>query len=538
MQDEDVAPKLEGTAAKAQGSSTSLLNNLPGMVFRCLYDDEHSMLFVSRGCEALTGYKADDLLNSVPKGFRELILAQDRVDVLHKINLAVKERRPYQLIYRIVTAVGKERWVREEGQALYTVDGSVEALEGIITDHQEQMMKFRLLEQRVADRTGRLSALYDILEVASDAASPQTTIARILERILKAVALEAGAIHLLDSSGEHLQLVAQQGLPDTILESSSTLTLQESPLVGWVARQGSPLLIPRVSQDERAITLAEQGSFGTYAGVPITATDQIYGVLSVLAQEESRFPAQEEVDLLVSVGEQIGVVVENAQLRQQAEQLMIVEERNRLARELHDSVTQSLYSVTLFAEAGRRMIVDGDTEQAKVYLVEVAETGRQALKEMRLLVHRLRPSVLAKEGLARAIQHRLNAVEGRAGVITRLLVEGELELAPALEEALYYITQEALNNALKHAVATEVVVVIRAHEGGDVELQISDNGRGFDPDAVLDMGGLGLTSMRERAELFGGKVTCKSSMGQGTTIHADFRSNQKNMVDTPLAELF
>ncbi len=536
MEDEAVAP-IKNEAAEMAQWAPSLLKNLRALVYRGRFDEAYTMLFVSRGCEDVTGYKSIDLLSDGSITYRNIILAQDRVEVLRILDLAVKEQRPYKLNYRIRTASGRVRWVHEEGMAVYSTDGSVDVLEGIITSNHEQMMKLRILEQRVADRSGRLSALYDILEAASDAASPQTTILRILERVLQAVGVDGGAIHLLDSSGEYLHLIADQGLPGTMVESESMLVLHESPLVGWVARNGSPLLIPSASQDVRAIALAENSSFEIYVGVPIMATEQIYGVLSIMANDESRFTAEEEIDLLVSVGEQIGVVVENAQLRQQAEQLMIVEERNRLARELHDSVTQLLYSVTLFAEAGRRMIAEGQTKPAAAYLAEVSETGRQALKEMRLLVHRLRPSVLAEEGLARAIQHRLNAVEGRAGVVSHLTIKGNLDLSPMFEETLYYITQEALNNALKHATATEVVVNLRAYDDGHIDLEINDNGRGFELDTVLETGGLGLTSMRERAELFGGSLTCNSSSGQGTTIHAQFPPGHTNMSRSPFAEL-
>lgn len=507
-----------------------VVENLPGIVYRCLFDEKLTMQFISHGCLALTGYHPDEFLSQNPIGYRKLILAADSPDVLEAITLAVEKQEPYRLIYRIRKASGQECWVREEGEAIYAADGSVEALEGIIADHSEPMAEFQKLEQRVADRTRRLSALYDILEVASDGDNPQGTIERILGRVLRAIGVDAGTIHLLDDSGEQLQLVAQHGLSEHVLDASSILVVPESPLAGWVVRHREVLLIPRINEDVRSASLAEQSPYNVYIGVPIAAAEDIYGVLSVLAHEATRFTAREEIDLLVSVGEQIGAVVENAHLRQQAEQLMIVEERNRLARELHDSVTQSLYSVTLFAEAGRRMIASGESEQAAGYLEEVAETGQQALKEMRLLVHRLRPSVLAEKGLVYAIQHRLNAVEGRAGIISRFDYEVDLTLSPAMEEAIYYITQEALNNALKHAKASEVTVLLLGDENGKLELQIVDNGRGFDPSLASKTGGLGLISMKERADMLGGMVTCTSVVGQGTTLLAQFDLSNINIV--------
>lgn len=208
-------------------------------------------------------------------------------------------------------------------------------------------------------------------------------------------------------------------------------------------------------------------------------------------------------------------------LQAQAQQLVVMEERNRLARELHDSVSQSLYSVTLFAEAGRTLAAAGELERAGQYFTDVLETGQQALKEMRLLVYKLRPSRLTQEGFIGALQHRLNAVEGRAGIKTRLDVPDMFSLPPALEEPLYHIAQEALNNGIKHAGASQVSVSLAHDDSGGVLLTIADDGRGFDLETGLNSGGMGLASMQERAALLGGMVTFTTAVGQGTavTIH-------------------
>jgi signal transduction histidine kinase len=136
---------------------------------------------------------------------------------------------------------------------------------------------------------------------------------------------------------------------------------------------------------------------------------------------------------------------------------------------------------------------------------------------MRLLVYQLRPLVLKREGLAGALQQRLDAVEKRAGVDARLLVGGTIELPTAAEEELYRIAQEALNNALKHAAPTSVTVRISAEER-NVVLEVSDDGRGFDPGSISAEGGMGLVSMRERTEKLGGKLDVKSAPGEGTSV--------------------
>jgi signal transduction histidine kinase len=250
--------------------------------------------------------------------------------------------------------------------------------------------------------------------------------------------------------------------------------------------------------------------------VPIRAKGEVLGVLSVVGAVGQQF-SREEVTLLDTIADQIGVAVENARLYQKAEQLAVMKERSRLARELHDSVTQALYSMTLLAEAGQRLVATGNLERVESYLARLGEAAQQALKEMRLLVHELRPPVLEKEGLVGALQQRLDAVEGRSGVETRLRVEGVLELPALVEEELYRIAQEALNNALKHAAATLVTIHIRADDQ-DVELEVVDNGAGFNPDTVSHRGGVGLASMRERAEGLDGSFTILSAPGEGTRV--------------------
>ena len=213
----------------------------------------------------------------------------------------------------------------------------------------------------------------------------------------------------------------------------------------------------------------------------------------------------------------MAVALENARLFTEAQGKAVLEERQRLARDLHDSVTQSLYSLTLLAEAGRRLI-DLDVPQAARYLNDMGEIAQQSLKEMRLLVYQLRPLALAHEGLIGALQARLDSVEKRAGVEARFLIEGSLgNLPPALEEALFRIAQEALNNALKHAAARSIVVRLRGDDDC-VTLEVADDGRGS---ALLSedvKGGLGLTSMRERVTQLHGTLAIDSAPGQGTRV--------------------
>ena len=196
----------------------------------------------------------------------------------------------------------------------------------------------------------------------------------------------------------------------------------------------------------------------------------------------------------------------------------VSEERNRLARNLHDSVTQSIYSLTLLSEAGQRMLNNKDYLQVEDNQSRLGEIAQQALQEMRLLVYELRPQILQEEGLIGALEHRLAAVETRAGINTRFNASQDLDLHHQVEEELFHLSMEALNNSLKHAGASEVNLFLEI-ERDILILRVEDNGRGFDPELAKGQGGMGLASMAERAEKLGGSLAIHSEPGAGAHLH-------------------
>ncbi len=256
---------------------------------------------------------------------------------------------------------------------------------------------------------------------------------------------------------------------------------------------------------------------GSEVGLPLVL---IYGVVYFLLAGFIAIIREAEVAREESQKQQAELQSAHRQLQTytaRAEELAVLQERNRLARELHDSVTQSLYSLTLLALAGQRMIQAQDLEQIAENQARLGEIAQQALQEMRLLVYELRPLALESEGLIGALEQRLEAVERRAGIQARVLAEGEVELAPELEEELYGIAQEALNNALKHARASQVELSVRVAEES-VILEVADDGQGFDLADLHDTGGLGLISMQERADKIGGQLAIHSAPGEGTRV--------------------
>ena len=289
-------------------------------------------------------------------------------------------------------------------------------------------------------------------------------------------------------------------------------------ITGWVAETGKPILSPDVSKEPMYVPVTGSCAQSELT-VPIKVKDQVIGVLDI---ESDRLNGFDETDLevMMLLADQAGIAIENARLYNNAKKAAALEERQRLARELHDSVTQSLYGITLYSQAAEGHLAAEDFEQADKHLKEIIETSQEALAEMRLLIHQLRPPVLDKEGLLTALQARLSAVEGRAGLKTSLKTNLTTRLPFTMEEGLYHIAQEALNNTLKHAHAKSVNVSLRQN-GPLITMEIADDGIGFDVACAYQDGKMGLPDMEDHASEIGGRLKVQSEAGCGTRVQVD-----------------
>ncbi len=273
---------------------------------------------------------------------------------------------------------------------------------------------------------------------------------------------------------------------------------------------------PQFTEETRALQLMLSHGFSSLLSVPLTIKDEDYGGITLYYRRAREF-SQEEIQVAMSVADQAALAIENARLRGQAEQAAAFAERSRLARELHDSVTQSLYSITLYSEAVARMLTAGAGSEAVEHLRELRATAQEALREMRLLIFQLSPPALDKGDLAGALQVRLDAVEARGGLNVDLQVRGTERLSPFVRKELYQIAQEALNNTLKHARAQAVRILLDFQESA-TRLEVKDDGNGFEPEEARGGGGLGLRGMGERAQAIGGTLVVESSPGKGTRV--------------------
>jgi signal transduction histidine kinase len=337
-----------------------------------------------------------------------------------------------------------------------------------------------------------------------------------LDEVLEIVSSEAcqltgakGSAVLLLEDEDWLIVTISTGQPLPVLER---LPVKNS-LAGMAVQQATHVLVNKLPNQMQAYHRNQD--LESILVVPLRAKETIIGALDVVNKLEGF--SQDDVRILNLFAAEAAIAIENARLREQAEQLAVMKERQRLARELHDSVTQALYSLNLYADATQLALSSGKMDVAAENLQELSNMAREAMLDMRTLIFELHPPILEKEGLVAALQTRLEAVEARSGIHTNIQVEDERRLPLPLETELYRLAQEALTNAVKHSKANEVTIWLR-FEDQRVSLEIMDDGIGFDMMIVKKSGGLGIKSMHERVKQIEGEITIESTPGEGTSV--------------------
>jgi two-component system nitrate/nitrite sensor histidine kinase NarX len=248
--------------------------------------------------------------------------------------------------------------------------------------------------------------------------------------------------------------------------------------------------------------------------VPLAVKSRIIGGVGVAHEKRNHFTSH-HADLALSVANQAAITLINAELYEQAQALAVLEERQRLARNLHDAINQSLFSAGLIAEVLPRLW-DRDQDEARRSLEDLRKLTRGAMAEMRALLAELRPSTLTDAELGDLLRLLGNAFTGRTNIPVRVTVVGQGMLPAEVQVAIYRVCQEALNNVAKHAAAS-IVEINLEHEESTIELNIRDDGKGFDPERTTS-GHYGLSMMHERAEGVGARLTIASQPGHGTEL--------------------
>lgn len=315
-----------------------------------------------------------------------------------------------------------------------------------------------------------------------------------------------------DEPGGPWRVRASRGYTEEQVANSNAVL---GALVGKSESQRVTRVVGDAASDHRTLHgVTGPAGIKAYIDVPMVVGGETFGVFSVNFTTPQRFTS-EDVRLYTALAQRAAMAIENARLYARAQDAASLEERQRLARELHDSVSQALYGIALGTRTARELLARDPARVAEPldYVMQLAEAG---LAELRALIFELRPESLAQEGLIAAFNKQTAALTARHGIEVAIEIDREPEVSLRLKECIYRIGQEAMHNTVKHAHARHVTLRL-IHEETGLVLEVSDDGTGFDASGDFP-GHLGITSMRERARAVGGELTIRSSHGGGTLV--------------------
>jgi signal transduction histidine kinase len=342
----------------------------------------------------------------------------------------------------------------------------------------------------------------------------------VLQRIVHAAREMASAryaaLGVPDGEGGFDQFMVS-GMTDEQWEAIGRLPRTHG-LLGAMLDDPTPYRTPDIRADPRFKGWPwKHPAMRSFMGVPIVSRGSVIGAFYLTDRIGAEVFDEGDQCLVEMLAAHAAVAIENARLHERSAELTLIQERNRLARELHDSVTQTLFSAMYTAEAAATL-VETDPAAAAAELRKVKQLSQEALREMRGLVFELRPASLETDGLAPTLRKHAETLQRVYGTAIDVEVDEDRRLAPATERELFRVAQEALTNSLKHAQADAISVQLRLANGHAV-LRVSDDGVGFDPQSsTLRVRHLGLTSMEERARALGGTLAVESSPGSGTRV--------------------
>src|SRR5215212_3453768 len=486
----------------------------------CLVDVESRHIVGSNPAFRETlGYTEEELMRTTLYD----IVAHDQESVDQNIWRTLREGR---------TFVGERRYRRKDGSLLdVEASGSTILYNGketlclVAHDITERARAQELLEERVATLS-RIAA-----NLAFDLPA-EDTLNVLAESAVNASTAVACGVVLVDEKDETLRLFGSYGLPE-----GYTAGLQEA----YRAGAPSPSLRafhtrqPVLESDLHRFLLddARYAPVHRFAGevawditysLPLVSRDRAVGAIFFCYLPGGE-PGEEEKVFLKAVADQTAVAIENARLFAEARGKAALEERQRLARELHDSVSQALYGIALGTKTARTLMKRNPDQAADPleYVLSLAEAG---LAEMRALIFELRPESLETEGLVAALEKQAAALRARHEIKVETALCDEPQASPEVKEAVYRIAQEALHNTVKHARAANVEITMDCGPGW-IDLVVCDDGVGFDAHGDFP-GHLGLRSMRERAQRLGGTLNVEATLGSGTTIRAHIPTHRSD----------
>lgn len=570
--------QMQETLAQQERLFRTLVEHSPDIIAR--FDRELRYLYINPAISRVAPIPQEQY---VGKTNRELGIPEAAYGPAHHaIEAVFQTGQSRTLLEHYGGARGSDdaRYFRARILPEFAADGSVASVLTVTTEITELKRTEHALRiahasveaaRQEEERRKRIAeSLRDVLSKLNSTRSPRNILQYIVRQVEDLLGSEAAVIYGQDSLGEGmlpevvattLSVQAEQGL--RIAGRRSHLQQQlpfADAAVQLAVTSGQPVALldvcglPPSDRDDRAsdrtqgkahFPLLQRALPAPYRAalvVPIRVQDSIYGCLLLFYTQLCHFSA-EEVDLVQAYADQVALAISNARLQAHIEREAATTERNRLAHELHDTVTQEIFSASLLADSVARNWQEHRAE-AEAALLQLPGLTRGALAGLRLLLLELRPTALDQMPLAKLLRQLGEAMSMRVQVPIAVRLNGEhgrdgggdgagstsdsLEplLPPAVKATFYRVAQEALMNAAKYAKARAISLHLRTRARGKIELEIADDGRGFDPSSVA-AGHFGLAIMRERAQAVGATLQVRSQPGQGTRIVVAWRRERQ-----------
>jgi signal transduction histidine kinase len=366
-----------------------------------------------------------------------------------------------------------------------------------------------------------LKAVSDaVLAVAS-----QQSVEQVLQQLVECARELAGAryaaLGIPDGAGGFSKFLTT-GMSDELIASMGPLPRTHG-MLGAMLEETRPFRTDDLHTDPRFRGWWPKGhpDMRSFLGVPIVSPDGVIGSFYVTHKEGADSFSDEDQELIELLASHAAIAITNARLYERSRELSILEERNRLALELHDAVSQKLFGLVLTAESAETLL-ERDGQAARAQIERLKQLSREALDELRSLILELRPPALARDGLCGALRKHVEVVRQLHPVEIELRIDDAASAGDdGRDQEVFRIAQEALQNALRHARANHVELRLGRRDG-QLSLEVRDDGTGFRPDdPELRSRRLGLTSMEERAARLGGRLEIHSAPGEGTDIRLE-----------------
>mgnify|MGYP001315000977 CR=1 FL=1 len=497
--------RAETILQESEARLRTVLENMPVLLFAI--DEQGRIITWNRECERVSGYSEAEVLSD-PAALEKLFPDAARRQQL--VARAPNGRAPVrELEVSLACKAGPPRriaWSSVAGQ--FPVVGWTDWLVGVDVTERQRVEVLEREQRQLAE------ALRDVANALNSALDLPEVFDRVLNSLDHVIPHDLAAILLIDPDTDTARVVGSHSEDPAIQAAleNRTLPIKSTAYLHTMMTARKTLIVPdTLTETGLRVTHVDWRSF---LGVPIVLEDRVIGFIE-LGSVQTNFFSADHAARLEAFAEQVAIAIYNARLVERERALVAAQERERLARDLHDAVSQTLFSASMIAEALPRQW-QRNPEKALDQLAELHHLTRGAMAEMRVLLLELRPTSLLEVDLPALLRQLVEAIRSRKRMVIQLEIDGEFDLVPDIKLALYRITQEALNNIAKHADASAATIqLVRSPQG--IGLTITDNGVGFNLDEVQATS-LGLAIMRERSEEIGAVLTITSQPGNGTCV--------------------